>query len=359
MIYSVVLAGGKGERFWPLSRAERPKQFLKLTSGKTMLEETIERVLPLVPYERVRVVTTESMGKYALEHMPTLTENNILAEPCGRNTCVAIGLAAVHLLQEDNDAVLLVLSADHLIKPAEKLVEILQAGARIAATEDRLITIGIVPTRPETGYGYIRMGETYRQQDGYILYDAAAFTEKPKAAVAHEYYYSHKYLWNSGMFVWSARTILKAIEECQPLLGRLLREYSQHIGTDQELKARRELYDNAISISIDFAVLENAGNVLTIKGDIIWDDIGGWSALSRYKKRDSENNVIVGDAIAIESYETTIYNNTDEIVTCLGVSDLVIVRTDNITLVVHRSKANEIKKILARLDENEETRKYL
>ena len=359
MLYGVILAGGKGERFWPLSRADKPKQFLRLTSDKMMLEETIDRILPLVPYERVRIVTGDSMVQYTLDNMPSAAKENILSEPCGRNTCLAIGLAAAHLLKEDEDAVMLVLSADHLIKPAETLCEILKAGASVAAVQDQLITIGIVPTRPETAYGYIKMGESYRQEGNYVLYNVGGFTEKPKAAVAHEYYYSHKYLWNSGMFVWSAKTILKAIDECQPILGRLLKEYSGHIGNKREAEARKELYDNAISISIDFAVLEHASNVLTIKGDIIWDDVGGWSALARYKDVDIDHNVIVGDAVALESFETTIYNNTDEIVTCLGVSDLVVVRTDDITLVVHKTMADEVKKILSKLEENEKTRKYL
>ncbi len=359
MVYGVILAGGKGERFWPLSRADRPKQFLKLTSDKTMLQETIDRVLPLIPIENIRIVTSSQMCRFILDSMDNVNEENILCEPTGRNTCVAIGLAASHLLKDDRHAVMVVLSADHLIRPAEKLLEILKAGSAIASTEDRLITIGITPTRPETDYGYIKLGDMYKHEGGCIVYNVSGFTEKPNVQVAHEYYYSHNYLWNSGMFVWSAESILKAIGTCQPEMSQLLSVYSQEIGTETENVSREELYQKAVSISIDFAVLENAENVLTIKGDIIWDDIGGWRALERYKEIDRDNNVVIGDAVAVETYETTICNNSEGIITTLGVSDLVIVRTDNITMVAHRTKAGEIKKILDKLEENEKTRQHL
>ncbi|HQL25302.1 MAG TPA: sugar phosphate nucleotidyltransferase, partial [candidate division Zixibacteria bacterium] len=165
MVYGVILAGGRGERFWPLSRIERPKQFLRLTSNKMMLEETIDRVLPLIPRDRIRIVTGEEMRPYILQNCAAISDEHILAEPVGRNTAPAIGLAAAHLAKEDPEAVMVVLSADHLIRPAEKLLKILQAGTAIAAQEDSLITIGIVPTRPETGYGYIKLGDLYKLQD--------------------------------------------------------------------------------------------------------------------------------------------------------------------------------------------------
>lgn len=359
MVYGVILAGGKGERFWPLSRADLPKQFLKLTSDKTMLQETIDRVLPLIPIENIRIVTSSEMRQFILDSRGNVKEENILCEPLGRNTCAAIGLAAAHLLKEDPDAVMVVLSADHLIRPAEKLLEILKAGTAIASAEDRLITIGITPTRPETDYGYIKLGDMYKHEGDCIVYNVSGFTEKPNAQVAHEYDYSHNYLWNSGMFVWSAESILKAIGTCQPEMSQLLSVYSQDIGTETETASRNELYQKTVSISIDFAVLENAENVLTIKGDIIWDDIGGWRALERYKGMDRDHNVVIGDVVMVETYETTVYNNSEGIITTLGVSDLVIVRTDNITMVAHRTKAAEIKKILDKLEENEKTGQYL
>jgi len=359
VIYGVVLAGGKGERFWPLSRQSRPKQFLKLTSERTMLEETIDRVLPMIPRENIRIVTSDSMSRFILGSMPELSDKNLLTEPTGRNTCMAIALAAAHIAKSDADGVMVVLSADHLIRPQEKLLQILEIGTAIAAKEDYLITIGVVPTRPETAYGYIRLGDIYRQDSAAAVYKVSGFTEKPKAALAHEYYYSHKFLWNSGMFIWSAKSILAAVKTCMPETARILEEYSLHIGTPNESQAREELYNKAVAISIDFAVLEKATNVLTIKGDIVWDDVGSWRALERYKERDSDANIVVGESILLDTYETTVYNNADGVIVCLGLSDLIIVRTENITMVAHKTQAENIKRILGKLNESDKTQQYL
>jgi mannose-1-phosphate guanylyltransferase len=359
MIYGVIMAGGKGERFWPLSRASRPKQFLKLTSEQTMLEETITRVRPLIPLEHIRIVTAESMMELILQSANYLNKSHVLTEPVGRNTCLAIGLTAAHLLHADSHAVMVVLSADHLIRPPEKLLRILEDGCAIASVENRLITIGIVPTRPETGYGYIKLGDMYKSERDSVVYNVAAFAEKPKAAVAQEYYFSRKYLWNSGMFIWSARSILQAIRECQPDVGRLLTNYSETIGTGRERDARVELYQNAPAISIDYAVLEKASNVLVMKADIVWDDIGSWNALERFKDRDSDNNVIVGRTVTLDTFETTMYNDSDGVIACLGVSDLVIVRSGEVTLVAHKTRAGDIKELLMKLSQDESTRKFL
>ncbi len=359
MIHGIILAGGRGERFWPLSRADKPKQFLKLTSEKTMLEETILRIRPLIPMERVRIVAGESMSEHILSSADYLSAHHILTEPCGRNTCMAIGLAAVHLRREDPQAVMVVLSSDHLIRPPEKLVKIISDGCAVAASDNLLITIGIVPTRPETGYGYIKVGDKYQADCESPVFQVAAFTEKPKAIVAQEYYYSRKYLWNSGMFVWSAEAVLEAIGECCSIIRQQLETYAESIGTQKEIEARTQLYAEAESISIDYAVLEKATNVLAIRADIVWDDVGNWLALQRYKKVNSDNNVVIGGAVLQDTFETTIFNNEPGIVATLGVSDLVVVRSGDITFVAHKAKLGELKELLERIGDNEDTRKYL
>lgn len=359
MIYGVILAGGKGERFWPLSRARRPKQLLRLISDKTMLQETIDRILPLIPIEKIFVVTSENMVQPILDEIQMLKPENILAEPRGRDTCPAIGLAAAHLKKIDPKAVMVVLSADHIIKPAERLIDIIKAGAEIASQEDRLITIGIEPTRPETGYGYIKFSKLYKTVNGFQTYEVDSFTEKPRPVVAQQYYYGRQHLWNSGMFIWSVTAILQSIYDCQPEIGKLLTEYSKDIGTKSEIESRKLFYESSLPISIDFAVLENAGNVLAIKADILWDDVGSWNALERYKQKDQENNVIIGQAKIYDTYETTIYNEDSDLIVSLGVSDLVIVKTDNIVLVAHKTKSNEVKKVLAEIANDESLKKYL
>ncbi len=324
-----------------------------------MLEETIERVSPQIPLEQMRIVTSEEMRSFIIEAVDYLGDEHILTEPVGRNTAPAIGLAATHLLKEDSEAVMVVLSADHLIRPAEKLLDILSSGAAVANSEDSLITIGIVPTRPETGYGYIKLGELYKLEHNNPIHYVSGFKEKPNSAIAHEYYYSQDYLWNSGMFIWSAKSILKALNECEPELGALLAEYAEAIGTKGETKARAKFYEKSPSISIDFAVLERASNVLTIKADIVWDDVGDWNALTRYKKVDRSNNVIHGLTSLMDTYETTVYNDEEGIIACLGVSDLIIVRSGDITLVAHRTRAQEIKQLLAQISKDDSTREFL
>ena len=324
-----------------------------------MLQETIDRILPLIPIDRILVVTSDNMVKPILEEITLLKPENILAEPKGRNTCLAIGLAAQHLRLSDPDAVMIVLSADHIIRPAEKLLDIIKVGSEIAAHDDRLITIGIEPTRAETGYGYIKLANLYKQINGLSVYAVDSFTEKPKAMVAQEYYFGRRHLWNSGMFIWSVNTILKSIAQCQPGIGEQLEKYAFGIGSSTEMALRRDLYDQSDPISIDFAVLENAENVLTIKADIIWDDVGSWNALERYKEKDKENNVIIGRSKLVDSYETTIYNESNGIIVALGVSDLVVVKTDDIVLVAHKTKTDEVKKILVEMAADENLKKYL
>jgi mannose-1-phosphate guanylyltransferase len=271
MLYTVILAGGKGERFWPLSRLDRPKQLLALNGERTMLAETIERVLPLVPLDRTYVVTGGHLEGAVREALPGLNKENLLAEPCGRNTCMAIGLAAAEIGREDPEGTMLVLSADHRIEPADRLRDILAFGADLAKSEQALITIGITPTRAETGYGYIEVGDVLRTHGGLAALRVVGFKEKPEPRQAQVYYYGRKHLWNAGIFVWSVPSIWSALEEHCPAHFAALQRCRQAPG---DPSVRKSGYDEVPDISIDFAVLEKARNVVTIKADLVWDGSG-------------------------------------------------------------------------------------
>ncbi len=359
MNYAIILAGGRGERFWPLSRTDHPKQLLHIISRKTMLQETIDRIKEFIPVERTKVVTGENIRKAILKHVDYLKEENLIVEPDMKNTCAAIGVAAIHLRKVDPDATMVVLSSDHMIQPREKLLDILQVGTKLASETKYLITIGIIPTRAEIAYGYIEFEELYGTFDDILVYNIKEFKEKPSRVVAQEYYYDRKHLWNSGMFIWSVPAILEALEKYMPEMYQELENYSKHVGTNNEDAAKEELYQRLESISIDCAVLEKADNALVIKGDLVWDDIGSWLALDRIKEKDSDHNVTVGKARAINTYETTIVNDSDGIIAALGVSDLVIVKTDDIVFVAHKTKVNDLKDLLSDLSRDEELEKYL
>ncbi len=359
MNYAVILAGGKGERFWPLSRTEHPKQLLHLISKKTLLQETIDRIKDFIPVDRTKVVTGENIKKAVLKQVDYLKEENLIVEPAMKNTCAAIGLAAVHLQKIDPDATMVVLSSDHMIKPKEKLVEILEVGTRVAGKGEYLITVGIIPSRAETAYGYIELAGLYDTFDDILVYQIKDFKEKPNRLVAQQYYYDRKHLWNSGMFIWTVSTIIEALKKHMPQMYKELESYSRHVGTENEDAAKEELYQNLEEISVDFAVLEKAENALVIKADLVWDDVGSWMALERIKEKDRDHNVTVGKARAINTYETTIVNDSGGIIATLGVSDLVIVKTDDIVFVAHKTKVQDVKELLSEFIQDKELEKYL
>jgi len=360
MNFGIILAGGKGERFWPLSTREKPKQFLRLTSGRTMLQETLDRLDGFIPLERTLLVSGTHLESQILSTTKELTKVNLLLEPQGKNTCLALALAAVHVAMKDPNGVMVVLSSDHMIEPKEQLVHILSAAAELAASEDKLITIGIIPTRAETGYGYIEMGPRATEINGIKFHNVVGFKEKPERTRAQEYYLDRKHMWNSGMFVWNVRTFLSALEKYMPEMHSCLKTYRSSLEKSGNGEAIRCLYDDCESISVDFAILEKADNVLCVKGDIRWDDVGSWLALQRIHQPNRDNNVIIGEALSEASFENTMVNASGEgLIVSFGVSDLVIVKTDKIVMVAHKTKINEIKDLLIKIDQNADYQQYL
>jgi mannose-1-phosphate guanylyltransferase len=357
--YAVILAGGKGERFWPLSRSSHPKQLLQITSDKTMFQETIDRISDLIPVENTLVVAGANIKDPLLKNVPSLKQENLITEPDSRNTCLAIGLAAAHIRRMNPNATMVVLSSDHYIRSRQKLIDVLKVAIDLANKGDYLITLGIVPTRAETAYGYIELAERLTSYEDISVFKINQFKEKPDRMTAQEYYYDRKHLWNSGMFVWRVAVILEALKKHMPDLYRKLETYSEEIGKKTQWEAAKKLYSQVEAISVDCAILETADNVITVKADLVWDDVGSWLALERIKDRDKHNNVILGKAELMNTYETTVVNDGEGIIAVLGLSDSVIVKTNDIVFVAHKTKVQDVKELIRRFALNKDLEKYL
>jgi mannose-1-phosphate guanylyltransferase len=357
--HAVILAGGRGERFWPLSRRNRPKQLLPIVTDKSMLATTIDRVRPLFEPERMWIVTGEDIAESVKSHCADCPGIKVLVEPASNNTCLAIGWAATEIAKHDPNATLVVLSADHAIEPQAAFLKVLEEGVRLAQSEPSLVTIGITPTRAETGYGYIELGAHFATSNGIASYQVDAFREKPDRETAQEYYFDRRHLWNAGIFVWTAESLCDALEKHQPAMHKALKEYSESIGSSEQDQAVKKLYETTTCISIDHAVLEYADNVLVIKADMVWDDVGSWLAMQRLKEATGENNVVVGNTVAVDSFDMTVYNESDDLVCTFGVSDLVVVRTAGVTMVAHQSRIDEIKNLIEHLKSDGRWEEYL
>ena len=296
---ALIMAGGRGERFWPQSRRNLPKQFLSLTDdGKTMIQLTIERISSLVALEDIFIATNNDYKKLVLEQLPGIPENNILCEPVGRNTAPCIGLGAIYIMQRYGDAMMFVLPSDHLIKFNSMFVETLQAAADVALTGNNLVTVGITPDYPETGYGYIKFDP--EKMEG-RAYSVERFVEKPSLEVAKDYLVTEKYLWNSGMFIWKVSSILNSFKEFMPKTYECLMRIKCAIGTDAQEKVLKKEFYEMESISIDYGIMEKAHEIYTIPGTFGWDDVGSWLAVERIRKTNEAGNVITGNIITVNT----------------------------------------------------------
>ena len=278
MAYAVIMAGGRGERFWPKSRQKYPKQFLPLISSKTMLQITVDRVKSFVAPDKIFIITADNYQEIVYQQIPELPRENIILEPCGRDTAAAIGLAAVIIQQRDPLGVMVVLPADHYISDQDRFIEVLQ-GAEAAAAQNHAVTIGIPASRPETGFGYLSQGEFYQEHNGIPLYQVEKFTEKPDLAKAMEFLERGNYFWNSGIFIWRVDLLRRLISEHMPVLAAVLEKIEKAIGTPSFPQTLNSVYEGLPKISIDYGVMEKATGVLMAVGDFGWDDVGSWTAL--------------------------------------------------------------------------------
>lgn len=355
-LHAVILCGGRGERFWPRSRRFLPKQFLTLFGDRSLLQDTSARIAPLCPTSHQLFVASSGMAK-TIRRQVRVPESAILVEPAGRNTAPAIGLAAAHLAALEPDATMVVLPADHHISRLSRFHAAVRLAAR-AARDGALVTFGIPPTRPDTGYGYIRVGERLAGRAALTVHRVAEFCEKPDFATAERYLKTGEFLWNSGMFVWRADAILDALRRFLPALAADLRAYTKAVGTPKQAAALGRVYRRAEPVSIDYAVMEKAKNVVALRAGFGWDDVGSWLALERHLKADRDGNSVAG-LVAARAAGNCIVDSDCGLVALLGVRDLVVVRSGDAVLVAARDKLPELKRLLRRMAEDPKTREYL
>lgn len=345
---ALIMAGGKGERFWPRSRVSLPKQFLSLTDdGKTMIQLTVERISPLVNIEDVYIATNKNYKELVKQQLPGIPEENILCEPVGRNTAPCIGLGAAHVAKKYDDATMIVLASDHLIKNNEIFTETFTQACEVAEKGENLVTIGITPNYPETGYGYIKYDQNTKEGSAYAV---EKFVEKPVLEVAKEYLADGHYLWNSGMFVWKVSTILNNFKKLLPESYAALMKIKESVGTADEEAVLNKEFMNLEAESVDYAIMEKADNIYIILGNFGWDDIGSWLAVGRIKKTDDDNNVVNGNVVTVNT-KNCVIEGADKLIATVGLRDMVVVDTKDAILISTKENAGEIKKVLAKLRE--------
>jgi mannose-1-phosphate guanylyltransferase len=355
--YPVILAGGRGTRFWPLSRKKRAKQLLALDGKHTMIQQTVSRLLPLAPAKQVWIVTNDDLRLAILKQLPKLSKAQVLAEPVGRNTAPAIGLAAFLLLRKHPDAVIGMFPSDHVISDEESYRATIARGVEIAAAGENIVVLGVRPNRAETGYGYIEAGSVF---DGDAL-RVRRFTEKPDAEKAAAFVAAGNYFWNSGMFLWSARTLANALHEHLPKTASLLEGIAAAFGTHKFAATFRKLYSKCENISVDYAVLEprsakgeQAGNIFCLPADFGWNDLGSWTALHEHHTAKSgpvEGNLIQSAGVFVLNAHGNYVHAPGKFVATVGVSDLVVVETDDALLITTRRHAQDVGKVVKFLDE--------
>ena len=347
-LYAIIMAGGVGTRFWPLSRAAKPKQFLPIISERTMIEETVHRLLPLIPVQNITTVASAQQTKMIREYIPEIPEKNLIVEPRGKNTAPSLLLATAAITLRNPEAVCAVLPADHLIKNVPLFLRKLQAGAEAASREEALITFGIPPAFPATGYGYIQFDrEDSRQMLGEKFYTVQQFKEKPAYEQAKSFVEAGNYAWNSGMFLWKASTFRRMLEECAPDWFPFWKKMCRGL-EENDAAQIAAIFDEIPATSIDYALMEKAKGVLMCEGNFGWSDVGSWSALAEIWEMDRAKNSIRGEAIVLDSQGCLVYN-PKKLTALVGVEDLIVVDTDDALLICRKDQDQKVKDVVAEL----------
>ena len=367
--FVIIMAGGRGERFWPVSREATPKQLITLLGSGSFLQQAVDRVLPVVPRENILVITNTAQVAQVRKQLPKLPKANIIAEPMGRDTCAAVTLGAALVGARSTTAVMAVLPADHVIPEERKFQQVLADSLDLAGRGRAIVTIGIKPTEPATGYGYIRVGEALPVPPGVksyrtVFYRAEQFVEKPDFDRALEYVNAGQYRWNAGMFIWSFVTVTEGLQKHQPQMYTACQRWFDLAGNVSRLnRALAKDYPELKKISIDYALMEQAQNVVVADGAFLWDDLGSWTALGRHLKPDPEGNCAVADFIHLDAARNIIFDaRTKERrtpIAVVGLRDSILVQTDDATLLAHKSQAQKVKELVRRLAENPRLRKLV
>lgn len=343
-LHAVILAGGSGTRLWPLSTPSFPKQFLPLPGGNSMIQETLARVEPLISPEHAWVVTGRSMTELVHEHLPSIAVDHILGEPMGRNTSPAIGWVAASIARQDPQAVMAIFPADHVIANVDTLRQSLQLAYELAE-KGYLVTLGIKPTAPETGYGYIRFAGETAEGHGLSAFRVEKFVEKPNLATAKSYLQDGHYVWNSGMFVWSVETILAELRMHLPEISRKIDLIVNSMGSSLERSTLDEIWPTLTAISIDFGVLEKSKNIVVIPVDLGWNDVGNWEQYGSLFPSDEQGVGAVGSHINLRSQNIFVYNNTARQVYTIGLEDVVVVEMEDKTVICHKDHVQHVKEL--------------
>ncbi len=352
---AVIMAGGGGTRLWPLSRADRPKQSIAILGERTLFQMAIDRLSPAIPSERILVVSVDAMQQILLAQVPSLSEQNFLNEPMPRGTASVIGYAAMMLRRKSEDSVMACLTADHIIENEARFLEIL-AAAESRALAGELVTLGISPTSPSTGYGYIHFGEDVATAGAFTVKAVQQFKEKPDRKTAVAYLDSGEYAWNSGMFVWTASRILEEIERQMPELYEGLQEIQKSVDTAQEADVTAKVWKGLASETIDYGIMEGASGVVVIPADDLgWWDVGGWDRLDDLVQSDESGNIVRADISLIsDTKDSVVYQEAGikRLIATLGLDDVVIVDTQDVLLICDRNRAEEVRSLVAKLSES-------
>ena len=344
----VIMAGGAGTRFWPLSTEETPKQFLDLFGDRTLLQTSFDRISNLVPPERILVLTNAAFVSTVKEQLPEIPRPNIIGEPIRRDTAAAVGLAAMLCRRRFGNPVIATLTADHLVEPVDLFQKTLLSAVRKAANDNNVLyTFGIEPTYPATGYGYLERGMQVANNKGIKHFQLMRFREKPDLETARQYVESGKFYWNSGMFVWTADAILKEIEAHLPNHAKALSRAIEFDQTPQWHEALKDAFESIGAVSIDFGVMEKAQKVCCVVSRFSWNDVGGWPAMKNYLPEDEDRNCCRGNAMTLDATGNLVFcKDPEETMVLIGVKDLVIVRAGSKTLVAHKDRTEDLKKLV-------------